>query len=730
MTDKIEGTVTSLFRYPVSSLAGEEISTASLTTSGLDGDRQYGLFDRETNTHIYPARDSRWNAAPQLHARMSGRLEVSTDGQSWLAADDPEMLEGLETIFNRSVDLRQYGPDHARRYQLAPLHLLSLQAMDHLRRVLPESAIDHRRFRPNIVVDLQGVDGDVPEYALIGQQFSIGGLKLRGTTPCARCGFTTLEMGNLPEDPAVLRTLVRRYERNFGIYCEVLEEGEIHKGDRLIGERSEPSIGPVLIVGGGQAGAMAARALRRLGYAGVIRLFGGERHTPYERPPLSKRLKAATTQEHEPILSAEDAETLKISLHLGSMVEAIDLAGRRIETSDGTEIGYGSLILATGGTARHVPDLARGHGRVHVLRTVEDAVRLSEVLAAGTKIFVFGGGWIGMEVAAMASEAGASVTLFARSKRLAPRILPASVSEKLEALHRERGTVLRFGVDPKFKETRDGVTCSIGREVLHADHIVIAIGMVPLDGIARRAGLDCRNGIIVDADGATSMPNVYAIGDVAQQPIGRIESWQNANVQAERVARTLLKHERVPEAPLYFWSDQFGRRLQIAGMPNPNAPILATSEDYWEFENFAIGIDKPEKIRRFSRRLADTQMTSAAAATSLDIPRDEHYLCLAGDVKEGTLLRIDHEAGGALAITRQNGIVYASADRCPHSVASLSEGFVEDGHIVCPLHFAEFRLSDGAPRNAPPGCGRLLVHSVTEKEGRLYVSLPSPRGSF
>ncbi|NSX89169.1 FAD-dependent oxidoreductase [Agrobacterium tumefaciens] len=727
MGETISGSVVKLVRYPVSSLAGEELERATLEPRGIVGDRRFGFFERETGNHIFPARDGRWNAAPQLHARLRDRLELSVDGLVWRPADDGDILSRIEAVFGRAVDLHAYGPDYVPRYAVSPLHILSLQSLDRLRQLIPASMVDYRRFRPNILIDLPNEPGDVPEYALLGQEFAVAGVRMRGIRPCGRCGFTTLKIGDLPEDANVLRTLVKRYERNFGIYCDVIEGGEITLGEKLAARRAVPSIDPVLIVGAGQAGAMAARALRRLGYTGTIRLYGSERHAPYERPPLSKRLVAGERQPLAPILSATEAETSKISLHLGTTVEAVDLAGRRIETSDGTEFGFGTLILATGGTARRQPDLDRGHGRVHVLRTLEDAERIAGILRPGVRLFVFGGGWIGMEAASFARQADAEVTLFARSTRLAPRILPPEISQQLEQLHRDNGVVLRLGVDPNFKEMEGGIRCSIGNQVQEADHLVVAIGMVPLDGLARRAGLTCRDGIVTDADSATEIRGIYAIGDVARHPLGRIESWQNANVQAERAARHILGQQQAPNEPPYFWSDQFGHRLQIAGLPDPKASLVSAEDGFWDYGRFAVGIDRPQLIHRVTRRLTEAPATPSAISVR-DVPRSEHHLCRAAEISEGALVQIDHPGRGLLAVTLQKGIYRAMDDHCPHSVASLSKGFIEDGHVVCPLHFAEFDICNGAPRNAPDGCGHLVVHPVLERDGELYVLLPDPAG--
>lgn len=724
--DRITGEVKALYRYPVSSLGGERLAAAAICDTGIEDDRGYGFFDAETAEHIYPARDARWNAAARFFARIrGGTVQISTDGANWHDCDAPQILAEIATLLGRRVDLRRYDTGHRPRYNVAPLHLLSVQAMDSLRRRLPGAVLDERRFRPNILLDMPSAD-DIPEYALIGQEFTLGAVRLRGMRPCVRCAFTTLEIEDLPEDASILRTLNRTFERNFGIYCEVVAGGTLSLGDRLDAARAAPSIDPVVIVGGGQAGAAAARALRRLGYAGAIRIYGAERHLPYDRPPLSKRIAARAPV--SVLLTAAEAEDRSITLHLDTAVDALDIARRRIEATDGTETGFGTLILATGGRARRIAGVDRGHGRVHVLRTIEDADRLSSALASGGRLFVCGGGWIGMETAAAARAAGMEVTLFARGTALAPRILPAVVADHLARLHNANGVTLRFGIEPRFRESADGITATLGAQVLHADHLVIAAGMVASDGLARRAGLACADGVLTDVHGATGTPGVYAIGDLARQPSGRIESWQNANLQAERAARHILGIAPPTDEPLQFWSDQFGHRLQIVGNPDPQAAPLSAQGTFWDFGRFAVGIDTPKLIHSAARRLAHNGPSAPAAPAAKTVARREHPLCPAANIPEAALVRIDHDRG-PLAVTRQNGQVFATDDGCPHSVASLSQGFIEEGRIVCPLHFAEFGLTDGRPHNAPPDCGHLTVHPVIERDGHLFVLLPTTKGN-
>jgi nitrite reductase/ring-hydroxylating ferredoxin subunit len=154
---------------------------------------------------------------------------------------------------------------------------------------------------------------------------------------------------------------------------------------------------------------------------------------------------------------------------------------------------------------------------------------------------------------------------------------------------------------------------------------------------------------------------------------------------------------------------------------------LVSEEDgpFWDFGSFAIGLDVPERIHRFAQRATKRRSLHATVVAPLVSILEELPVCRSAAIAEGTLVRIDHPVAGALAMTRQQGRLYATADSCPHEVASLSSGFVDGGRIVCPLHFAEFDLEDGAPHHAPEGCGRLAVYPVSERAGEIYVSVPA-----
>ncbi|AZW28957.1 pyridine nucleotide-disulfide oxidoreductase [Bordetella bronchiseptica GA96-01] len=335
----------------------------------------------------------------------------------------------------------------------------------------------------------------------------------------------------------------------------------------------------IVIVGAGQAGAVAAASLRQLGYRGGLTLVGQEAHPPYERPPLSKAvLQGTATHAEAAVHPAGFYAENDIALLTGTAVAALDPAARTVRLADGRTLAYDRCLLATGGHARELPALPRGRAGVHYIRTLDDALDLRAALRPGVRAAVIGGGFLGLEVASTARELGAEVTVIENGSRLLERALPAIVSDWLAERVRASGVDLRLG--GAIAAIGDGppyaITLADGTQV-NADLIVVSIGLAPEVALARQAGLplDDNGGICVDSQARTADPHVYAAGDCASQPraclgtAARFESWQNANEQARAAAAAMLGLAPAAEPYPWFWTDQYGCNIQILGLPQP-----------------------------------------------------------------------------------------------------------------------------------------------------------------
>ncbi|AWQ03440.1 NAD(P)/FAD-dependent oxidoreductase [Bordetella bronchiseptica] len=335
----------------------------------------------------------------------------------------------------------------------------------------------------------------------------------------------------------------------------------------------------IVIVGAGQAGAVAAASLRQLGYRGGLTLVGQEAHPPYERPPLSKAvLQGTATHAEAAVHPAGFYAENDIALLTETAVAALDPAARTVRLADGRTLPYDRCLLATGGHARELPALPRGRAGVHYIRTLDDALDLRAALRPGVRAAVIGGGFLGLEVASTARELGAEVTVIENGSRLLERALPAIVSDWLAERVRASGVDLRLG--GAIAAIGDGppyaITLADGTQV-NADLIVVSIGLAPEVTLARQAGLplDDNGGICVDSQARTAAPQVYAAGDCASQPraclgtAARFESWQNANEQARAAAAAMLGLAPAAEPYPWFWTDQYGCNIQILGLPQP-----------------------------------------------------------------------------------------------------------------------------------------------------------------
>jgi 3-phenylpropionate/trans-cinnamate dioxygenase ferredoxin reductase subunit len=337
------------------------------------------------------------------------------------------------------------------------------------------------------------------------------------------------------------------------------------------------------VVGAGLAGAKAAEALRAEGFDGRVVLLGAEPHRPYERPPLSKGYLQGSAERdtlfvHEQAWYAQQ----QVDLRLDAAVTVLDRHAHELVTTDGSRMRYDKLLLTTGASPRRLPVPGSDLAGVRYLRSLEDSDRLAASLRPGARVVVIGAGWIGLETAAAARLAGAEVTVLEHAELPLLRVLGPRVARVFADLHRDHGVDLRCGVtveairaaraDPS---TARAVLLGDGTE-LHADVIVVGVGVSPNVELARSCGLDVDNGILVDSHLVSSDNDILAAGDVANayHPLLRrrlrVEHWANALHQPVVAARTMLGHAAIYDRLPYFFTDQYDLGMEYTGYSHPD----------------------------------------------------------------------------------------------------------------------------------------------------------------
>jgi 3-phenylpropionate/trans-cinnamate dioxygenase ferredoxin reductase subunit len=388
----------------------------------------------------------------------------------------------------------------------------------------------------------------------------------------------------------------------------------------------------VVIVGGGEGAAEVAVRARMSGHRGAITIIGDEPLVPYQRPPLSKAFLAGELAIEK--LYARPARTYalaEIELMPGVRVAAIERAAQRIVLEDGRGIAYDRLVLATGGRPRRLP--VDGARNVCYLRTIADAERLRDHLRPGRRLVIIGGGYVGLEVASLAIGMGVSVTVLEALPRILARVTAPVVSRFYERLHRSAGVDLRTDSPVAgFSFSPDGavkaVVCSDGAQVA-ADAVLIGIGLIPNDELARDAGLDVDDGIVVDSCCVTSDPQILAVGDCTRHPCAylgravRLESVPSTLAQARSAASGLCGIPRANDAVPWFWSDQYDVKLQMAGLSAGHDEVVVRGDP--ATRSFAalylrdgrlIAADAINRPREFGhlRQLIGTMLEDAEAA--------------------------------------------------------------------------------------------------------------------
>lgn len=352
----------------------------------------------------------------------------------------------------------------------------------------------------------------------------------------------------------------------------------------------------IIVIGAGQAGAALAAKLRALGYQGALTMIGEETAPPYQRPPLSKAYLLGEMELERLYLRAPSFwADQNVDLRLGARVTAIDPQAKTV-TVEGETISYDQLALTTGSRPRNLPAAIGGDlGNVFTVRTLADVDRMAPAFVKGARALIVGGGYIGLEAAAVASKLGLKVTLIEAAPRILQRVAAPETSDYFRKLHTDHGVEIieGTGLERLLGEGRvTGARLADGREI-QADVVIVGIGIIPNAELAEAAGLTLENGIRTDETGRTSDPAIWSAGDCASFPWKggriRLESVGNAIDQAELVAENMLGAGKAYAAKPWFWSDQYDTKLQIAGLNTGYDQIVTRTGDegamsFWYYQ--------------------------------------------------------------------------------------------------------------------------------------------------
>ena len=395
----------------------------------------------------------------------------------------------------------------------------------------------------------------------------------------------------------------------------------------------------VTIVGASLAGLRTAETLRREGFEGPITMIGGEPHLPYDRPPLSKQvLSGEWAPERAQLTSAEALSEAHIDLRLSTRAAAFDLSSRILTLEDRTTIDVDGLVIATGARCRRLPHTDHLAG-VHVLRGLDDVLALrSDLDNAPRRVVVVGAGFIGAEVAATIRSLGIEVTLVEAAATPLERVLGDEIGRVCAEIHRDNGVDLRTGVGVESLEGSgrvERVVLTDGSRI-EADVVVVGIGVVPNTEWLEGSGLSLDNGVVCD-ETCLAAPGVVAAGDVARWPnnrfgeVMRVEHWDNAVEQGAHAARRLLADDADAEAftPVpWFWSDQYDRKIQMAGRGRPGDEMHLATGSFAE-RRFAVlfgragrlvgvvGFNRPRHVMRYKSMIEDGVSFDEAVAADV-----------------------------------------------------------------------------------------------------------------
>lgn len=339
--------------------------------------------------------------------------------------------------------------------------------------------------------------------------------------------------------------------------------------------------GNIVIIGAGQAGIQAVESLRKEGFTGAITMVGDEAYAPYQRPPLSKAYLLGQFERARLFLKADNyyAET-GCELILNTSAKAIHRTERVVELNDGRKLPYDKLLLSTGARVRKLRCPGADLPGVHYLKTIADVDGLQAAFQAGKRIAIVGGGYIGLEVAAVGAKRGLDVTVFEAMDRLMARAVSPVLSNFYAREHEKAGVKLMLKTGVEAIEGTDHVTGIVaGGKSYPCDLVLVGIGVIPCQELAEAAGLACTDGIVVDRHARTGDPHIWSAGDCTRH-VGReghelrLECVQNAIDQAKHAALSMMDKPKTYSEVPWFWSDQYDLKLQIAGLARPTDTLV------------------------------------------------------------------------------------------------------------------------------------------------------------
>jgi len=396
---------------------------------------------------------------------------------------------------------------------------------------------------------------------------------------------------------------------------------------------SEPGAG-VVIVGGGHAGGSVAAFLRQYGYEGAITILGEEPIAPYQRPPLSKAWLKGEADADSLALRPDSFYAEKhINVRLATVAASIQREAKTVTLEGGETVPYETLILATGARARWLDLPGVDLDGVQVLRTAADAEMLKLALGPGKRLAVVGGGYIGLEAAASARALGADAVVIESQTRILARSSCEPLSAFFTDYHQARGVTFELGAVIEGFEAEHGHVSGVrlaGGRVVPCDDVVVGVGIIPRDELARDAGLECVNGVVVDLEARTADPDVFAIGDVTHRPMPlydrmfRLESVANALEQAKQAASAIVGRPAPAQEVTWNWSDQYDIKLQIAGMPFDADDILLRGDP--ASAKFAVFHLKGDVIRAVEAINAPAEFMAARQLIGSQKPIDRAKL--------------------------------------------------------------------------------------------------------